>query len=95
MKHGNGRLSILTIGWRGGREGRICTGKVIQRVRVKKKTARDGTREKRRQKKRERVREEKTVTVRGGRRRDTGGGEVECVNTQEHCIKPMHCSEAG
>ena len=39
--------------------------------------------------------EEKIVTVRGGRRKDRGGGEVECVNTQEHCIKPMHCSEAG
>lgn len=30
-----------------------------------------------------------------GWRRHMGGGEVECVNTQEHCIKPMHCSEAG
>lgn len=49
---------------------------------------RDGRRERERERK-------KIVTVRGGRRRDTGGGEVECVNTQEHCIKPMHCSEAG
>lgn len=35
-------------------------------------------------------------TVKGGRTKDKGGGGgIECVNTQEHCIKPMHCSEAG
>lgn len=70
--------------------GEIGTGEVIERVKVKRGEAQNmGERE------RESKREEKIVTVRGGRRRHTGGGDVECVNTQEHCIKPMHCSEAG
>lgn len=36
---------------------------------------------------RESEKEEKIVAVMGRRRKHTGGGEVECVNIQEHCIK--------
>lgn len=73
-----------------GEEWKISTGKVIGRVKLRKEC-----KGRKKQRGRESKREEKILTVRGGRRRHTGGGEVECVNTQEHCIKPMHCSEAG
>lgn len=58
----------------------MCTGKDV----------RDMTHEMDRWKQRERQGEILTVKAKG-----MGGRGGECVNTQEHCIKPMHCSEDG
>lgn len=73
-------------------KGRLAQVK-WSREREGRRTVRDRACEKLWHRKRERKKERRKWLL--WREGDGGGGEVVCVNTQEHCIKPMHCSEAG